>query len=77
MNSLPPQEILAPRALLITGPVGIGKTAVAGAVGEALAEVGVPGAVIDLDGLASAWPAPPDDRFNLALELRNLRAAAL
>lgn len=74
MKSTPPQEILAPRALLITGPVGIGKTAVAGAVGAALAEIGVPGAVIDLDGLASAWPAPPDDRFNLALELRNLRA---
>lgn len=37
------------KALLITGPVGVGKTTVAEAVGDVLATAGVPHAVIDLD----------------------------
>ncbi|RVX42545.1 adenylylsulfate kinase-like enzyme [Nonomuraea polychroma] len=63
-------------ALLITGTVGVGKTSVADAVGDLLAGAGVPNAVIDLDWLRRAWPAPPDDPFHGALTLRNLRAVA-
>jgi len=65
-----------PRALLVTGTVGVGKTTVAYAVGELLREAEVPNAVIDLDALSQAWPAPPGDPFNFALELRNLRSVA-
>jgi predicted kinase len=64
------------KALLITGPVGVGKTTVAEAVGDVLAAAEVPHAVIDLDWLRYNWPSPADDPFHLELELRNLRAVA-
>ncbi|NUT38969.1 MAG: hypothetical protein HOV86_03190 [Thermoactinospora sp.] len=64
------------RALLIIGTVGAGKTTTAGAVGESLSEQGVPNAVIDLDAIRQAWPAPPDDPFHFRLTLRNLRSLA-
>ena len=63
-------------ALLITGTVGAGKTSVAEMVGDLLSEAGVPNAVTDLDWLRRSWPSPAGDRFNLAMELRNLRAMA-
>ena len=63
-------------ALLITGTVGAGKTSVAEAAGELLAERRTPHAVIDLDGLRRFWPAPEDDPFSLGLTLRNLRDVA-
>jgi adenylylsulfate kinase len=62
--------------LLITGTVGVGKTTVAETVGHLLAERGAPHAVIDLDQLSRCWPPPPGDRFNLAVELRNLESVA-
>jgi adenylylsulfate kinase-like enzyme len=64
------------KALLVTGPVGVGKTTVAEAVGGRLTEAEVPHAVIDLDWLRYSWPSPADDPFHLALELRNLSAVA-
>ncbi|MET9232459.1 AAA family ATPase [Lentzea sp. NPDC003310] len=64
------------KALLITGPVGVGKTTVAEAVGDRLAEAGVPHAVIDLDWLSACWPPPADDPFHFELQLRNLSAVA-
>lgn len=60
------------RALLINGTVGAGKTSVAEAVGDLLAGQGVPSAVIDLDWLRRAHPSPPGDRFNVAIQVRNL-----
>ncbi|MEU2619426.1 hypothetical protein ABZ642_14885 [Streptomyces sp. NPDC007157] len=63
-------------ALLINGTVGVGKTAVAEAVGELLADAGLPHAVLDLDWLSNSWPAPPGDRFNFSILLRNLRSVA-
>jgi adenylate kinase family enzyme len=63
-------------ALLISGTVGAGKTTVADAVGDLLRDDGVPGAVLDVDWLRRAWPAPPGDRFNHQLALRNLGAVA-
>lgn len=61
-----------PRALLVNGTVGVGKTSVAGAIGRRLMSRGLPGLMIDLDGLREAWPSPPDDPFNVQLTLRNL-----
>ncbi|MET8677084.1 hypothetical protein ABZW18_05655 [Streptomyces sp. NPDC004647] len=63
----------SPRALLISGTVGVGKTSVADAVGDLLTDREIPHAVIDLDWLRRCWPTPPNDRFNSAMELRNLR----
>lgn len=63
-------------ALLITGTVGAGKTSVAAMIGDLLTRARVPHAVIDLDDLRRAWPSPPDDRFNVTITVRNLRAVA-
>ena len=60
--------------LIVTGPVGVGKTTVAYEVARLLAEVALPHACIDMDTLRSCYPAPPGDRFNVALGLRNLAA---
>ncbi|MFD4642423.1 hypothetical protein ACFWN2_34300 [Lentzea sp. NPDC058436] len=64
------------RALLITGPVGVGKTTIAEAVGDRFRETGTPHAVVDLDWLSKCWPAPSGDPFHFELQLRNLRAVA-
>ncbi|MFJ2899043.1 hypothetical protein ACIO87_29675 [Streptomyces sp. NPDC087218] len=61
-------------ALLLNGTVGVGKTTVAEAVGDLLADAGIPHAVIDLDWLRKSWPTPPGDRFNFGMLLRNLQA---
>ncbi|MFG2594854.1 AAA family ATPase [Streptomyces sp. NPDC048462] len=66
----------AASALLINGTVGVGKTTAAEAVGELLADAGVPHAVLDLDSLRQSWPAPPGDRFNFGMLLRNVRSIA-
>ncbi|MEV7598658.1 hypothetical protein AB0O91_14875 [Kitasatospora sp. NPDC089797] len=65
-----------PEALLLTGTVGVGKTTTADLVGDLLADLGVPSAVIDLDRLCQAWPAPAGDPFQRLLLLANLRAVA-
>ncbi|MBA8795168.1 hypothetical protein FHX74_002796 [Friedmanniella endophytica] len=62
------------RALVINGTVGVGKTTTADLVGDRWREAGIPGAVIDVDGLRRAWPAPPDDPFHATLGLTNLAA---
>ena len=68
------QRVQPSASLLITGTVGVGKTTVAEAVGDLLAVRGVPHAVVDLDQLSRCWPPPAGDRFNRAMELRNLRS---
>lgn len=65
-----------PRALMVIGSVGVGKTTVIDAIGEILAERGLPGAAFDLDWLRRGWPAPPEDRFNNRLERASLRAVS-
>lgn len=60
--------------LLITGPVGVGKTTVAGEVSALLARAGVAHALVDIDGLSECYPPPPGDPFNEELALRNLAA---
>lgn len=64
------------QALLITGTVGSGKTSVADAFGDLLADAEIPNAVIDVDWLRRSWPCPPGDPFNGGITLRNLRAVA-
>ena len=58
--------------MLVTGPVGVGKTTVAGEVSALLERAGVPHAFVDVDSLRWSYPSPPDDRFRTALAMRNL-----
>lgn len=60
--------------MLITGPVGVGKTTVAGEVSELLEQAGVPHAFVDVDSLRWSYPSPADDRFRTRLAMRNLAA---
>lgn len=60
--------------LVVTGPVGIGKTTTAGDISALLADAEIPHACVDVDALRDAWPAPSGDRFNTALGLKNLAA---
>jgi hypothetical protein len=54
---------MAVPTLLITGPVGVGKTSVAFETMEVLEERAVPHAFFDVDGLTYFHPKPPGDRF--------------
>jgi hypothetical protein len=60
--------------LVITGPVGVGKTSVAFEVSERLDAAGVAHALVDVDTLRWCYPRPPGDPFRLGLALRNLAA---
>ncbi len=68
--------ILAQRSpvptLLITGTVGVGKSTVAAEIGDVLAALTVPSAVIDLEALTVLWP--PTSRWNADLMFENLAA---
>ncbi len=58
--------------LMITGPVGVGKTTVAEEASALLSNAGVPHALVDLARIGVCWPAPPDDPWNERLAHRNL-----
>jgi hypothetical protein len=58
--------------LLITGTVGAGKTTVAYEINDALAEMEIPNATVDLDALTAMWP--PSSRWNADLMFENLAA---
>ena len=62
--------------LVITGPVGVGKSTVSQAVSDVLDEAGLPHGVVELDCLRHCHPSPPGDRFQMALGFRNLAAVA-
>jgi adenylylsulfate kinase len=62
------------RVIVITGPVGVGKTSVGAAASAILSGEGVPHAFIDVDALRWCHPSPEDDPFHVALGLRNLAA---
>ena len=63
---------MKPVALLLSGPVGVGKTTVAGELGDVLEERRIGNTVIDLDGLRWTYPRDADDRWNNRLGLENL-----
>ncbi len=58
--------------LLITGPVGVGKSTIAAQAAWLLREADVPHALVDLDRIEQCWPVPADDPWNERLSHRNL-----
>jgi len=56
-------------ALLINGPCGVGKSALAWAVSDILSEAGRRNAVIEFDHLAPLRPRGPDDPWGYGLSL--------
>jgi adenylylsulfate kinase-like enzyme len=68
------QDPAAIPVLVLTGPVGVGKTTVAQAISDLLSERGLSHAVIDQDWLRWCLPSPPHDPFQIALGLKNLAA---
>jgi adenylylsulfate kinase len=60
--------------LVITGPVGAGKSTTASALSEVLAPSGIRHAVIDQDSLRWVYPRPEGDPFGTRMGLRNLAA---
>ena len=61
--------------VLVTGPVGVGKTTVASALADALVDEGVPTAFVDGDALTEVHPASPGDDMGEGVLLANLAAA--
>lgn len=64
------------RVVILTGPVGSGKTTTMWALGDLLAAGHIPHAVLDVDQVRTFHPTPPDDRFGSRLGRRNVRAIA-
>ena len=60
--------------LVITGPIGVGKTSVAGEVSEQLDEAKIAHGFIDIDSLRWCYPRPLHDPFRIELAMRNLTA---
>jgi hypothetical protein len=60
--------------ILITGPVGSGKTTVAIEASAQLQAAGIAHALVDADELDRIFPAPPGDPHKTALTQRNLAA---
>lgn len=61
-------------AIVVTGPVGSGKTSTAAAISDLLGETPITHAMIDMDHLRWVYPNPPGDRFAARLGYRNLAA---
>lgn len=60
--------------IVITGPVGAGKTTVMGAISELLDGRGIRHAAIDQDALRMVHPYPDDEPFGATVGYRNLAA---
>ena len=60
--------------LALTGPVGVGKSAVAGEASDILRGLSIAHALVDMDYLRRCYPRPADDPHHTALGLRNLAA---
>jgi adenylylsulfate kinase-like enzyme len=62
--------------VFLTGAVGAGKTTIAEALGDLLAQRGVVNAVVDTDEIRRLRPPPAGDPFQLEVQLANLAAMA-
>lgn len=60
--------------LVITGPIGVGKTTVAGEVSEQLDKASITHGFIDIDSLRWCYPRPLHDPFRIELAMKNLAA---
>ena len=69
MTSVQPTTV---PVLLITGPVGVGKTRTASAASGLLSERGILHACVDLPQISMAFPERDDDPWNERLAHRNL-----
>lgn len=58
--------------LVITGPVGVGKSTIANEAAWLLRQADVPHALVDLAWIEQCWPVPADDPWNERLTHRNL-----
>jgi hypothetical protein len=61
--------------LLLSGPVGAGKSSVGAEASRLLRAAGVGHALVDLAVLGQCWPAPADDPWNERLAHANLACA--
>ena len=59
--------------ILLSGPVGVGKTSVAEELSGLLERDQIAHTFIDLDGLSKTYPRPDGDPFGEQMALRNLR----
>jgi broad-specificity NMP kinase len=60
--------------LVLTGPIGVGKSTVADEVSDLLRETGEPHVEIDMDSLSWCYPRPDGDPHAVGLRFRNLAA---
>ena len=58
--------------IVLSGPVGVGKSTVANEVSDLLSSAGVPHALIDFDALTACYPHSPGDRFGNGIGCANL-----
>jgi hypothetical protein len=58
--------------LVITVPVGVGKSTIAAEAAWLLRQADVPHALVDLDRIEQSWPVPADDPGNERVSHRNL-----
>lgn len=65
---------MKPQVLVISGPVGVGKTSVAEEVSEVLDERNIYHTYIDFDQLRYTYPRIPEDPWSNELGLQNLAA---
>lgn len=63
-----------PHLILISGPVGVGKTSVAQELSGLLVTNSLAHTLVDLDALTHTYPRPKHDPFGQDLALKNLRA---
>ena len=58
--------------LILSGPIGVGKSTVGDEVSVFLTRQDVPHTFVDLDALAQTFPRPADDPYGSRLALQNL-----